>query len=80
MLRVRILRSGFANKDLDFIHKQTQFCLQKHYYVLVNHVQTLAVSIYEKLIEKNELNFCLGIWELIVLNCVKFFRLNSFAL
>ena len=80
MVRVRILRSGFANKDLDFTHKQTHFCLQKHYYVLVNQVHTLAVSTYKKLIENNELNFCLGIWELIVLNCGKIFRLNSFVL
>ena len=51
MLRVRILMSGFANKYLNIIHKKTHFCLQKHYYVLVNQVHTLAVSTYKNLTE-----------------------------
>ena len=50
MLRVRMLKSGVAKKDLNVIHKQTHFFLQKHQYVFVNHVRTLAVSTYTKLI------------------------------
>ena len=51
MLCLRILKSWNAKKDPYFIHKKTHFCLQKHYYVLVNQVHTLAVSTYKKLIE-----------------------------
>ena len=51
MLRGRILRSGFAYKDLNFIHRKNYFGLQKHHNFLVHQFHTLAVSTYEKLIE-----------------------------
>ena len=40
-----------CQKNLNFIHQQTLFCLQNHKNVLVNQVDTWAVSTYRKLIE-----------------------------
>ena len=65
-----------CQKVFNFIHKQTLFYLQNHQNVLVNQVDTWAFSTYRKLIEENELNFCHGIWEFMVLNCGKTFRPN----